>query len=124
MTRAGESSRKVLELVDTPRETFCGFDSVEAVRDKLTRLQADLPRDINLAYADEFVTAAAALEHYAPAEYVRLCVRLKGQGLGLGRWESATRALARQERERILQEARSRAGRHPQSPAVRLRAAS
>jgi Protein of unknown function (DUF3631) len=101
MTRVGESSPKVLELVDTPRETFCGFDSVEAVRNKLTRLQADLPRDINLAYADEFVTAAAALEHYAPAEYARLCVRLKGQGLGLGRWESATRALARQERERI-----------------------
>src|SRR5205814_2184503 len=98
---SGESTRKALGLVDAPPETFCGFASVEAVREKLTRLQGDLPQDINLAHADEFITAAAALEHFAPAEYARLCVRLKGQELGLGRWESAQRALARQKRERI-----------------------
>src|SRR5260370_7363370 len=79
MTRAGESSRRALGQVDAPRETFCGFDSVEAVRDKLTRLQADLPRDINLAYADEFVAAAAPLEHYAPPESPPLSARLKAQ---------------------------------------------
>lgn len=105
---SGKSTRRALGLVDAPRETFCGFASVEAVREKLTRLQAGISSGDNRgAYENDFVDAAAALGRFEPAEYGRLTINLKAQGIALGRWERIVRERARQERERIAVEVKA-----------------
>lgn len=95
-------------MVDAPREMFCGFSSIEAVRDVFMRLLASISSNDNSgAYENDFVDAAAALEHFQPAEYGRLTINLKARGIALGRWERVVRERIRQERERLATAARA-----------------
>ena len=82
-------------------EGFYGFIFVDDVRDRLAELESRLAADINAAYSDGYVEAAAALDYFDSAEFARLTIRLKGKGVAIGRWEHVVRDYARKERERI-----------------------
>jgi hypothetical protein len=62
-----------------------------------------LASDLNAAYTNDFVNAAAAVERLDPAAFARLGINLKNRGLSLSRWEETVHSRARQERDRIKQ---------------------
>jgi hypothetical protein len=95
------------EQSSTNAEPFLGFLNVEQVRERLTALADGLRNDLNIAYSNEYVDAAAALEHFEPAEFARLGIRLKNRGLGVSRWDRAIRERSRQQRERLADSARA-----------------
>jgi hypothetical protein len=104
-------SSKSPPVLQTEADAFCGFASIEAVRDVLTGLQAGISsRDNRGAYENDFVDAAAALEHFEPAEFGRLGINLKGKGIGVSKWERIVRERARRERERISEERKATQG--------------
>jgi hypothetical protein len=82
---------------------FLGFVTIESARDALASFDAALRADVNVAYSAPYMKAAAAIEHFEPAEYARLVSVLKGKGINIGRWASAVREYARRERVRIAE---------------------
>ncbi len=90
------------------QRAFCGFNSIDQVRAKLGEVDPLIHADKNLgaAYEDGYVAAAAALEHFEPAEYLRLRNKLKDRGVSISNWEKAVGHVRRREEDRIAQEAR------------------
>ena len=88
-------------------ERFLGYRTIEQVRNRLADLDKGLSANINLAYEDEFVAAAAALEHFNSAEAERLAIKLKGKGISKTNWQRLVHERARQERARIAEAERA-----------------
>jgi hypothetical protein len=84
-------------------ETFLDYHNVEKVRDKLTSFDARLRADINTVYETDYTTAAAALEHFEPAEFQRLLNTLKAKGVSVTRWNHTVKEYGRNERLRIAE---------------------
>ena len=84
-------------------ETFLDYHNVGEVRDKLASFDARLRADINTAYETDYATAAAALEHFEPAEFQRLLNTLKAKGISITRWEHTVKEYGRNERLRIAE---------------------
>ena len=87
-------------------QSFLNFTSIEQVRDRLEQLDAQ-SKDITRFYAADYIKAAAALEHFGPAEFAGLATKLKGKQVAISRWESAVHKTARQERERLAEAKKS-----------------
>jgi len=93
--------------VEDSASAFLGFCSVDKVRDRLVELDKGLPANINLAYEDEYIAAAAALEFFNSAEAERLAIKLKGKGISKTSWQRVVHERGRKERERKSEEAKS-----------------
>jgi primase-polymerase (primpol)-like protein len=88
---------------ETQCDTFLDYRNVDEVRKKLTSFHGQLRADINTVYETEYTTAAAALEHFEPAEFQRLLNVLKGKGIRITRWEHTVKEYGRNERLRIAE---------------------
>ena len=123
---AGPNHRSREEAYAKPAEPFCGFVSIERARDDLAKLKGALAGDLNVAYSDDFLKAAAATDHFSPGEFERLTDLLKAKGVSIGRWREAVHRIARIERERISgleKAAKARGGaKQPDKPAIELKA--
>ena len=91
------------DQAETQCDTFLDYRNVDEVRKKLTSFDVQLRADINTVYETDYTTAAAALEHFEPAEFQRLLNSLKAKGVSVTRWEHTVKEYGRNERLRIAE---------------------